>query len=131
MADDHVFFWKAIVAEPCYWDSKASVIKNHLSGQGIGFRPGPTSVSCQGQDMGMATASAMARVPRLHQKHALTVTSNETWSRFLCTSASRCSAAVLAALRHQLSCGRWSRYEWLMQSVTGLWKTGFYRRRPC
>ena len=24
VADDHVFFWKAIVAEPCYWDSKVS-----------------------------------------------------------------------------------------------------------
>ena len=23
VADDHVFFWKAVVAEPCYWDSKA------------------------------------------------------------------------------------------------------------
>ncbi len=24
VADDHVFFWKAVIAEPCYWDSKAS-----------------------------------------------------------------------------------------------------------
>ena len=23
MADDHVFFWKAITAEPCYWDAKS------------------------------------------------------------------------------------------------------------
>ena len=23
VADDHVFFWKAIVAEPCYWDAKS------------------------------------------------------------------------------------------------------------
>ena len=22
VTDDHVFFWKGIVAEPCYWDSK-------------------------------------------------------------------------------------------------------------
>jgi hypothetical protein len=26
VADDHVFFWKALVAEPCYWDSKVSVL---------------------------------------------------------------------------------------------------------
>ena len=24
--DDHIFFWKALVAEPCYWDSKVSAL---------------------------------------------------------------------------------------------------------
>jgi hypothetical protein len=26
VADDHIFFWKALVAEPCYWDSKVSAL---------------------------------------------------------------------------------------------------------
>ena len=30
VADDHVFFWKALVAEPCYWDSKVGALMSML-----------------------------------------------------------------------------------------------------
>jgi len=36
VADDHVFFWKAVIAEPCYWDSKASTSRIRLFVSSLG-----------------------------------------------------------------------------------------------